>query len=260
MSPEFSPISRAFGRAAGFYDAHAVLQRYVLELCVELVLRDGLNPLRLLDVGCGTGRLSVVAKERCLPWQIVSTDLTFPMCRQVAAQFPHVVNADAQALPFADASFDAVISSLTLQWVQNLPLALSEMARVLRPGGVAALSIFGPKTLSELKYAFAQVDQLPRVNRFLPCEQLRQAVTQSGFTIESERVQQDRSLYAKPMDLLLQLKAIGATALTNPESKRGLLTPHLLGKMLDAYRRSFTEGESVYATWEVITLHLRKAR
>jgi SAM-dependent methyltransferase len=119
-----------------------------------LGLRDG---ERLLDVGCGTGRHVIKACER----RCVVVGLDSDIWELRAVQFlgfclgtegrlrasGSVVGGDALRLPFADASFDRVICTEVFEHVPDDNVLLSELARVLRPGGAIAISV--PDAFSE---------------------------------------------------------------------------------------------------------------
>jgi SAM-dependent methyltransferase len=87
----------------------------------------------LLDVGCGTGAYAVGLLEQ--GWDVTGVDVSEDMLRRAGAKGVTAVQADATALPFEDASFDAVISIFTHTDFDDFPGALQEIARVLRPGG-----------------------------------------------------------------------------------------------------------------------------
>jgi ubiquinone/menaquinone biosynthesis C-methylase UbiE len=96
----------------------------------------------IIDVGCGTG---AILKQLGNPEKNVGIDLApeaISFCRQRGLN--NVQQGDIHALPFPDASFDAVICSSVLyhQWVSDVEGAVREMHRVLRPGG--ALLIIAP--------------------------------------------------------------------------------------------------------------------
>jgi SAM-dependent methyltransferase len=94
----------------------------------------------VLDVGTGTGQYLAPLRERVPHGRIIAGDLAAGMLRDRAARGvpggAHLLNADAEALPLADAACDAIIASYVLFFVPDIPRAITEMRRVLRPGGV----------------------------------------------------------------------------------------------------------------------------
>ena len=99
-----------------------------------------------LDVGCGTGALTQAVIERAAPGRIVGIDPSDGFlahararCADGRARFQ---TGDAQALPFADRSFDAVASGLVLNFVPDPAKAMREMARVAAPGGCVAVYVW----------------------------------------------------------------------------------------------------------------------
>lgn len=119
----------------------------VLESEALLQLLPDLQDTRMLDLGCGKGRISHLALERgaC---ETVGVDLSEAMLQAAAASTPSPkarwVQGSVVDLPFADHAFDVVICALTLGHVADLETALTEMARVLRPGGWLLISGFHP--------------------------------------------------------------------------------------------------------------------
>jgi ubiquinone/menaquinone biosynthesis C-methylase UbiE len=97
---------------------------------------------RWLDVGCGTGIFSQLVLDTCSPAAVSAVDPAKAQiegaCRVARRGVVEFRLADAQALPFADASFDVVASTLVINFIPDRPRALSEMCRVARPGGLVA--------------------------------------------------------------------------------------------------------------------------
>lgn len=96
---------------------------------------------RAVDVGAGTGDLTFALEDRSAPGALViAADLSKGML-DVARRRRTVraVIANAEALPFADASLDRVISGFTVRNLGDLPRGLRELRRVLRPGGRAVI-------------------------------------------------------------------------------------------------------------------------
>jgi ubiquinone/menaquinone biosynthesis C-methylase UbiE len=86
----------------------------------------------LVDVGCGTGAYAAGLAER--GWNVTGVDVSEDMLRRAAAKGVRTVRADATALPFEDASFDAAISIFTHTDVDDFEAVVREVVRVLRPG------------------------------------------------------------------------------------------------------------------------------
>jgi SAM-dependent methyltransferase len=102
---------------------------------------------RVLDVGCGTGVLARTAADRvAAESQVTGLDRNAGMlavARRLRPQI-HWHQGDATALPFADASYDVVLSQFALMYFPDRTAALKEMMRVLRPGGRLAIAVWGP--------------------------------------------------------------------------------------------------------------------
>ena len=112
---------------------------------------------RVLELGCGPARLWCENLERVPEsWDITLTDASAGMVAEAGAQLENALHrftfavADARQLPFEDGSFDAVIANHMLYHVPNLPQALSEVRRVLKPGGRLFATTNGAEHMREL--------------------------------------------------------------------------------------------------------------
>ena len=145
-----------FGRIARRYDLMNTLMTGGLDagwrrLAVRAARppRDG----RALDVGTGTGKLATALASVMPHGQVIGVDVAEPMLRQapgVSFQAPgggrvDLALADAQALPFADHSFDCATTAFTIRNVADVRAAFAELRRVVRPGGrVVCLELSQP--------------------------------------------------------------------------------------------------------------------
>jgi demethylmenaquinone methyltransferase/2-methoxy-6-polyprenyl-1,4-benzoquinol methylase len=147
-----------FGSIASRYDflnhfLSANVDRKWRKICVqEIEKRISVHLPRILDIGCGTGDLSL-AFSRLGP--VFGCDFCHPMLRiganKIAASDPSepvsLLEADALVLPFADVSFDAAVSAFVLRNLVNIDRGFREMRRILKPGGVMGVLEFGmPRT------------------------------------------------------------------------------------------------------------------
>lgn len=107
-------------------------------------LVDELEPGRALDAGCGTGRHARHLVQ--CGHEVVGIDLTPEMLLRAARNVPQAsfLEADLNRIPAADGQFDLIVCGLVLGHVEDLGGAIIELARVLRPGGRAVLSVLHP--------------------------------------------------------------------------------------------------------------------
>ncbi|GHH04845.1 class I SAM-dependent methyltransferase [Streptomyces lanatus] len=102
--------------------------------------------LRWLDVGCGTGVLAVEVAKRYRPRDVVGCDRSEGFVSAARAMAPptarHFVVADALALPLRTGAFDVAVSGLALNFLPEPPIAVRELARAVRPGGLVAAYVW----------------------------------------------------------------------------------------------------------------------
>lgn len=251
-------IRRAFARAAPGYDEAAFLQREVADRLLERLDMIRIEPERILDLGCGTGRASEILKQRHRKARVVGLDLAHAMagrCRRRSRWMRPVdaVCADAARLPLASDSIDLVFSSLMLQWVGDRVACFDELRRVMRPDGVLLFTTFGPDTLTELRQSWAAANGHAHVHDFDDMHHIGDELVQAGFrdpVMDAETITVN---YADAQHLMRDLKAIGAHNASAGRS-RGLTGRGRFQRMLDGYEQYRTEGR-LPATWEVVYGH-----
>ncbi len=128
---------------------------------------------RVLDVGCGTGSLTFALPRKANVSEIAAIDFS-PVFVEAARRRNEdtrisIQQADACALPFADARFDRALSLLVLHFVTEAGKAVSEMRRVVRPGGVVAAAVwdhFGGMPATRMMWdTVAMLDEKAREER-----------------------------------------------------------------------------------------------
>jgi ubiquinone/menaquinone biosynthesis C-methylase UbiE len=105
------------------------------------------DQLRWLDAGCGNGAFTEELIARCRPAAVEGID---PSAEQISfaskrpgTRLAHFQQGDAQALPFTDNSFDMAVMALVIAFVPDPAKAVAELARVTKPGGLVAASMWG---------------------------------------------------------------------------------------------------------------------
>lgn len=252
-------VRRAFDAAAATYDLHATLQREVAARLVERLDYVTLEPARIVDLGAGTGFCTELLAKRYPKARIVLADLAPAMLTAARRRAPRwfarrdYVCCDARALPFAPGSVDLIVSSLAIQWCEDLLAVFTDCARVLKPGGLVLFSTLGPDTLKELRAAWAAVDDMPHVNRFHDMHDVGDALVHAGLS--SPVMERDDLVvtYAELVTLMRDLKGIGAHNTLN-ERKRALYGRRQLAALTAAYE-TFRRDGLLPATYEVVYGH-----
>ena len=170
------------------------------------------------------------------------------------------VAADEEALPFAEASLDLVVSALALQFVNDLPGALIQIRRALKPDGLLLAALIGGDTLTELRSAFAVAESevqggvSPRVAPFADIRELGGLLQRAGFAlpvVDSERI---TVRYDSALGLMRDLRRMGATNILH-ERLRAPLKRRTLERVSEIYADRFTDADGrVRATFEIIWL------
>jgi ubiquinone/menaquinone biosynthesis C-methylase UbiE len=142
-----------FDHGAELYDAahdHGSTEANALRVRMAVVSRLlGPDPGRVIDCGMGPGRLLVELERR--GWSVAGVDVSGEMVARARERVPkaadQLLQASVESLPFASESFDAAVSTGVLEYVDDVPCALAEVVRVLRPGGLFVASMPNSRAL-----------------------------------------------------------------------------------------------------------------
>jgi malonyl-CoA O-methyltransferase len=241
-------VRLAFSRAALGYDGHDRVQARV-RARVLAALPPPAVPRRVLDVGAGTGAL--LAALGGSGARLAAVDLAPGMCAQVRHRLPAsaVAAGDAEALPFRGGAFDLVVSTSALQWLPRLDLAAREIARVLAPGGIASIALFGERTLHELRGAWAAAGGLRPTHRFASLAELVSALEAAGLAVARAGEDELVEFHPDARAVLRALKAIGAQGAA--PGRAGLGEAGVVRELLRRYDR-LREPRGVPATFHVL--------
>ena len=256
MVLEKTKIKHSFSDAANTYDSVASLQR---QIGLDLLNSQALDNLQgvVLDLGCGTGFLTQELAPHCHHASLIALDLSQMMlerCREKVGLKSHYICADAEKLPLKAQCLNAIFSNVALQWCYPIDEALSELHRVLASEGTLLFSTFGSDTLCELKAAWANVDDFVHVNDFYTFGELQSALDNAGFVgITLKRIRYLRQ-YANALELMHELKHIGAHNVNQTRSKT-LTSKKALKTLISTYPKNEVGG--IDATFDVIYVMAR---
>jgi len=272
-------IIDGFNRAAHSYDGSACLQREVAERLLERLTLIKYQPKTILDLGAGTGECSLKLAEMYPQANIVAMDIADEMLQVARQKLVGVTQqqnilqklktqiftsheekhysficADAEALPFKNNSIDLIFSSLAIQWCEDLDSLFRDFQRILSKDGFVLFATFGVDTLKELKQSWSSVDHYGHVNNFSDLHDIGDKMLASGFrdpVVDAEFIVVE---YEKIIELLKDLKAIGAQNHLAAR-KKGLMTRTKLNKMLSNYEHFKLPTGKYPATYEVVYGH-----
>ncbi|MBM3645650.1 MAG: methyltransferase domain-containing protein [Alphaproteobacteria bacterium] len=212
---------------------------------------------RALDLGCHGDELGRRLVARGTEW-VVRADLALGFAR--AADGPALV-ADEEALPFAPASFDLVASALDLHWVNDLPGALIQIRRILRPDGLLCAALLGGASLWQLRAALTQAESeiegglSARVSPFADLRDAAGLLQRAGFALpvaDSETIDVE---YPDALALMRDLTGMGESNAIVAR-RRGFARRATLLRAAEIYGERFRlPSGRLAASFEVIYLH-----
>jgi SAM-dependent methyltransferase len=180
--------------------------------------------------------------------------------RVIADTVPLRVVADLEALPFAAASLDIVVSAFALQTVDDLPGTLIQIRRALKPDGLFLAALLGGDTLTELRESFAVAESeltggvSPRVVPFADLRDMGALLQRAGFALPVTDVDRVVVRYSSPLALMADLRRMGAT---NPlvERRRVPLRRDMLARLIEVYAERFGDPDGkVRASFDIVWL------
>jgi len=249
-------VAQTFSNAAEHYDEAAHLQRKVADrLLAQVQYLPISEPTHVIDLGTGTG-YCLPFLHQLSPQKLSALDLSQAMLGVAANRVAGVnlIQADLEAPPIADNSIELAVSSLAVQWLDEPEPFINNISKALKPGGYLALTTLGPKTLCELRYSWSQVDDQIHVNNFHHAVDWIEAIWASGLKLELWREERLEVRYESPIELLNELKTLGA----NHVDRESKPAHSRVRKMLQCYR-GFERSDGRYpATWDVYYLIARK--
>ncbi|MDA1090301.1 MAG: methyltransferase domain-containing protein [Proteobacteria bacterium] len=216
---------------------------------------------RVLEFGCRTGHMGRALRARRGIDTLVQCDLSEDMAKHALSETGGLaLAADEEALPFGGAVFDLIIGNLSLHWVNDLPGALIQIRRALKPDGLFLAAMFGGETLIELRQSLAEAEIAeedglsPRVSPMAEVRDLGGLLQRAGLALPVVDSDTLTVMYPDPMALMADLRAMGETNAA-VQSRKGFTRPATLTAAAARYAALFADGDGkIPATFQILTL------
>ncbi|WP_417794311.1 methyltransferase domain-containing protein [Terasakiella pusilla] len=247
-------------RAAKTWEDFDFLHKEVAErICDRLddVLRD--FPLAL-DIGCHGGDIAEVIGQRGKVQHLIQCDFSQGMAQRAREQGAATLVADEEFLPFGHETFDLIVSNLSLHWVNDLPGALLQINRSLKPDGLFIGTMFGTETLRELRQCLNEAEMevdggiSPRVSPFADVRDAGMLLQRAGFNLPVVDTDGVEVRYENPMKLMKDLKGMGENNKVL-ERRKNFTKRELIMRAMQRYVEEFSGDDGrVPATFQVMFL------
>jgi NADH dehydrogenase [ubiquinone] 1 alpha subcomplex assembly factor 5 len=208
------------GRAAGDLHAHDFLLTEIAERLADRLSDIARRFPVALDLGARDGILARTLQGRGGIETLIQSDASLANARRGD------LVADEELLPFKEQSFDAILSNLSLHWVNDLPGALAQIRSSLKPDGLFLASLFGTGTLQELRTALMEAELAetggasPRVSPFADLRDAAGLLQRAGFALPVADVDTVTVTYGDFLALLRDLRGMGETNILIDRLKR----------------------------------------
>lgn len=219
---------------------------------LELIDRDFAVALDLGSRGGAFGRV-LAARPELRVGPLISSDLSARLVNSSG------VVLDEERLPFRPAAFDLVVSALTLHWTNDLPGVLTQVRRVLKPGGVLLATLFAGATLVELRRVLLEAESEVgggagwRVAPFADPRDLTGLLQRAGFSDPTGEIESITVRYASVATLLADLRRMGESAVMHDRGPP--LSRAALARAEELYHERYGAADGrLPATFETVTL------
>jgi SAM-dependent methyltransferase len=255
-------VRRHRDRAARRLTAHDFLFREAASRLAERL--DDINrefPLAL-ELGAHGGILANELAQRRGIQTLVRCDLSTQMLRagKKGSRCGLAIASDEESLPFAPATFDLIISCLSLHWVNDLPGALIQARRCLKPDGLFLAAMFGSDTLVELRRALIEAELAesggagPRISPFTDVRDAGALLQRAGFALPVVDMDAITVSYRSALDLMRDLRGMGE-ANAAVERRRSFTRRSTILRAAAIYAdRHADSSHRIPATFQVLTL------
>ncbi|MCC5797757.1 MAG: methyltransferase domain-containing protein [Methylophaga sp.] len=261
-----SKVAKHFSASALRYQQVTPVQEMMANALLEKAyahFTEKDSPKKILEIGCGTGRLTWPLSQIYPRAEITALDIAPAMVEITAAKCPraNVVLCDAETFLQSNTEYyDLVISNATIQWFARPVSALMNARSCLSQSGFLVVASFGGETFKELRKAFEHAyfsSDMQATEHVV--EMIDVSVLQDLFPEANVDEQHVKSFHASPQEFLKSLRDAGVV---NANTKINPLKKQIYKKMCEYYQKQFylPEREAVFATYHTFTLAMSSSQ
>ena len=245
-------LRRHRDRAAATFADHDFLHREIADQLADRLHDVKRDFATALDLGGGHGTTTFDP----VPETMVTADLSDRLLNRM----PHGlhVSADEEFLPFADNAFDLIASTLSLHWVNDLPGALVQIRRALKPDGLFLAAMLGGDTLIELRRAFLEAEAdttsgtSPHTSPVADVADAGALLQRAGFALPVIDTDTITVTYSDMFALMRELRGMGESNAVAARSRAGLRRDTLFAAAARYQELYADEDGRIPATFQII--------
>jgi malonyl-CoA O-methyltransferase len=208
-------IDYNFSAKVNEYNLKANIQKKVAKkLCkifIENIDFNNINKIKILDLGSGTSFVSRNILKNIDNCEIYEIDLSLKMLNNFQKNSKKITKicGDIENLPFAESSFDVIISSFSLQWIEDFDNLFNILHKILKPRGILAFSVPDNKSFEELKDSPFSINKMPAT------QELSNILIKNQFTKKTLINEKICEKFSNLIEALKSFKKIGVNYFSN---------------------------------------------
>jgi len=198
-------IQKRFGRKLSSYNTHAKIQKQMAEKLVSFAPQ---NNNSILEIGCGTGLLTQLVTEKLQFKRYIALDIVSG-CEEFIKKINsniEFINCDVENYIQDSEKFDLIISNASLQWIENMPEFVKQLASKLNKNGTLLFTTFGTENFREIHYVLGKT--LP----YYSLKSLQEKLADLSPILEEElRIM----AFKTPIEVLKHIQKTGVNAISS---------------------------------------------